>query len=95
MAQSQSDLAARLGAAPARFLDQFEELRMNLSSEQLIAEAIEINHASIGKEKTLERYRDHLVHFSHYLASAHGTQLVASTFVSSWVTLRSRAGTAP
>lgn len=45
---------------------------MNLSDEQLIAEAIEINHASIGKAATLERYQDHLVHFSHYLASAHG-----------------------
>jgi integrase len=68
----QKDLAAQLGSAPARFLDQFEELRMDLSNEQLIAEAIEINHAGIGKTKTLERYEDHLVHFSQYLASAHG-----------------------
>ena len=45
---------------------------MSLSNEQLIAEAIEINHAGIGKEKSLERYRDHLTHFDHYLASAHG-----------------------
>ena len=45
---------------------------MNLSDEQLIAEAIEINHAGVGKDKTLERYEDHLVHFSHYLASKHG-----------------------
>ena len=45
---------------------------MNLSDEQLIAEAIEINHAGVGKTGTLERYQDHLVHFSHYLASAHG-----------------------
>ncbi len=46
---------------------------MELSNEQLIVEAIEINHAGIGKDKTLERYRDHLVHFSHYLASVHGS----------------------
>ncbi len=63
---------AQLDSAPARFLDQFEELRVELSNEQLIAEAIEINHAGIGKDKTLERYRDHLIHFSHYLASVHG-----------------------
>jgi integrase len=62
----------QLDSAPARFLDQIEELRMELSNEQLIAEAIEINHAGIGKEKTLERYRDHIVHYSHYLASVHG-----------------------
>lgn len=45
---------------------------MKLSNEQLIAEAIEINHVGVGKEKTLERYRTHLVHFAKYLASAHG-----------------------
>lgn len=45
---------------------------MALSNEQLIAEAIEINHAGIGKEQTLKRYRDHLSHFSQYLASVHG-----------------------
>lgn len=45
---------------------------MHLSDEQLIAEATEINHAGIGKTKTLERYEDHLVHYSQYLASAHG-----------------------
>lgn len=45
---------------------------MELSNEQLIAEAIEINHAGVGKEKTLERYQDHLVHYDHYLASVHG-----------------------
>ncbi len=44
---------------------------MDLSNEQLIAEAIEINHAGVGKEKTLERYRDHLVHYDHYLVSVH------------------------
>lgn len=33
------------------FLDRFEELRMELSNEQLIAEAIEINHAGTGKER--------------------------------------------
>lgn len=44
---------------------------MNLSDDQLIAEAIAINHGDI-KEKTAARYEDHLVHFSQYLASAHG-----------------------
>ena len=44
---------------------------MDLSNEQLIAEAIEINHSGVGKQKTLDRYRDHLVHFSRYLASVH------------------------
>jgi hypothetical protein len=62
----------KLDSAPALFLDKFEELRMELSDEQLIADAIEINHAGIGKDLTLERYRDHLIHHSHYLASAHG-----------------------
>jgi integrase len=62
----------KLDAAPALLLDVFEELRMDLANEQLIAESIEINHASIGKPKTLERYRKHLVHFSQYLASVHG-----------------------
>jgi hypothetical protein len=65
-AQRSPDLAA----APARFLDQSEELRMDLSNEQLICEAVECNHAGVGGS-TLERYRDHLVHFAHYLASVH------------------------
>jgi len=68
MAQS----SASHDSAPARFLDQIEEQRMDLSDEQLVAEAIEINHAGVGKDKTLERYQDHLVHFSQYLASVHG-----------------------
>lgn len=45
---------------------------MEMSNEQLIHESIEINHAKVGKDKTLARYRDHLVHYSQYLASAHG-----------------------
>jgi integrase len=64
--------ATRHREAPAVLLDQFEEQRMHLSDETLIAEAIEVNHAGVGKDKTLDRYRDHLVHFSQYLASAHG-----------------------
>lgn len=72
MTNAQKQDSAQLDSAPARFLDQFEELRMDLSNEQLIADAIEINHAGIGKDATLERYRDHLVHFDHYLASVHG-----------------------
>lgn len=42
---------------------------MELSDQQLIAEAIEANHAGVGKERTLDRYRGHLVHYSQYLAS--------------------------
>jgi hypothetical protein len=61
---------AELEAAPARFLDQSEELRMGLTNEQLICEAVECNHAGVGIS-TLERYREHLVHFSQYLASVH------------------------
>jgi site-specific recombinase XerD len=59
-------------AAPAQFLDRFEELRMELSDQQLIAEAIETNHAGIREDQTLDRYRDHLVHYSHYLGSVFG-----------------------
>jgi integrase len=59
----------RLDAAPAQFLDEFEEMRMNLSNDQLVAEAIEVNHRGVGDEKTLERYRGHLIHFGAYLAS--------------------------
>jgi integrase len=62
-------------SAPASFLDQFEELRMELSNEQLIAEAVEVNHAGVRQESTRERYRDHLVHFSQYLASVFGVSL--------------------
>jgi hypothetical protein len=59
-----------LEAAPAQFLDQSEELRMGLSNEQLICEAVECNHAEVGRS-TLDRYQDHLVHFAQYLASVH------------------------
>jgi len=45
---------------------------MELSDQQLIAEAIETNHAGVAKERTLDRYRDHLVHYSDYLASVFG-----------------------
>jgi hypothetical protein len=72
MTNAQKVTTAQLDAAPARFLDQFEEPRMELSNEQLIAEAIEIDHAGVGKETTLERYRNHLVHYDHYVASVHG-----------------------
>lgn len=66
----QAKRTAVLDAAPARFLDQSEELRMELSNEQLICEAVECNHAGVGSS-TLERYRDHLSHFAQYLASVH------------------------
>jgi integrase len=71
MAARQNVHLAEVESAPARFLDQFEELRMDLTNEQLIAEAIEVNHAGIS-DKSLRRYEDHLVHFGQYLASAHG-----------------------
>lgn len=45
---------------------------MELSDQQLIAEAIETNHVGVRKDRTLDRYRDHLVHYSHYLASVFG-----------------------
>lgn len=48
---------------------------MELSDEQLIAEAILVNHASVGKEATREEYRGFLIHFSQYLASVHGESL--------------------
>lgn len=44
---------------------------MDLSNEQLIYEAISINHRQVGDEGTRERYRGHLEHFSQYLASVH------------------------
>ena len=50
---------------------------MGLSNEQLIYEAIECNHAGVGSS-TLERYRDHLVHFAHYLASVHASDFYSA-----------------
>jgi integrase len=77
MSSSDGNALGHLDSAPGRFLDESEELRMELSDEQLIAEAIEINHAGIA-ERTLERYSDHLVHFSMYLASAHAVTFYAA-----------------
>lgn len=65
-----TQLAPESAGAPARLLDEIEEKRMELTNDQLIAEAVEINHAGV-KEKTYERYRDHLEHFAQYLASVH------------------------
>jgi site-specific recombinase XerD len=48
---------------------------MELTDHQLIAEAVLINHASVGKEETREEYRRYLQHFSQYLASAHDENL--------------------
>gem|GEM_PF-3188548 len=45
---------------------------MGPPNEQLIHEAVECNHAGVGVT-TLERYRDHLVHFAQYLASVHAS----------------------
>jgi hypothetical protein len=60
-----------IASAPARLLDEIEEKRMELSNDQLIAEATEINHAGVN-DRTVRRYGDHLVHFGQYLASAQG-----------------------
>ncbi|HTT95487.1 MAG TPA: hypothetical protein VMF55_12505 [Solirubrobacterales bacterium] len=60
-----------IDSAPARLLDEIEEKRMELSNDQLIAEAIEIDHAGVN-DRTVRRYGDHLVHFGQYLASAQG-----------------------
>jgi integrase len=45
---------------------------MDLTDEQLIAEAVAVNHAQVGKVKTLDRYAQHLGHLSEYLHSVHG-----------------------
>lgn len=59
-------------AAPARGLDHFEDLRLNLSDQDLIHEAVAVDHAQVNNEGTLARYTGHLDHFAVYLASAHG-----------------------
>jgi hypothetical protein len=64
----------KLDAAPAAFHDRAEELRMGLSNEQLIHEAVECNHAGVGPT-TIKKYEGHLVHFSQYLASVHRSDL--------------------
>lgn len=53
MAEIEIDSATRLEEAPARFLDRFEELRMKLSTQQLIDEAIEINYARWARRRRL------------------------------------------
>lgn len=50
-------------------LAQLAELRMSVPDAQLIEEAVAINHARVD-EKTASRYRDHLLHFAGYLATA-------------------------
>ena len=56
--------------APARFLDEAEELRMGLTDEQLIAAAVECNHAAIGPT-TARALPGPLGPLRQYLASAH------------------------
>ena len=71
---------------------------MGLSNEQLIHEAVECNHAGVGAT-TLERYRDHLVHFAQYLASVTRLRLLRSEQEAGpalhGATWRSRADRAP
>ena len=57
-------------AAPARCLDREDELRMNLTNQQIIAEAIAINHPQIN-EKTLKGYKLQIEHFDEYITSVH------------------------
>lgn len=44
---------------------------MDLSDGQLIAEAMLVNHAEVGKSDTLKEYRRLLEHFSEYLGSGY------------------------
>ncbi|HYQ78811.1 MAG TPA: tyrosine-type recombinase/integrase [Solirubrobacterales bacterium] len=68
-------LAGAAGSTSSRFLDLYEELRMELTDKQLIAEAILVNHAGVGKEETREEYRGFIEHFSQYIQSVHGKTL--------------------
>jgi hypothetical protein len=56
VAAHQDKKLAEFEEAPARFLDQLEELGMDLSNEDLISAAVKVNHAKITG-KTLERSR--------------------------------------
>ncbi len=60
-----------IATTPARLLDLIEEKRMDLTNDQLIAEAIEINHGGVN-DKTRRRYEDHLWHFAQFLAGVQG-----------------------
>lgn len=72
VASSTVRLRRRIAEAPALALDHAElggELMP--SAQQLVSEAVAINHAGVNARATLDRYRDHLDHFIAYLASAH------------------------
>jgi hypothetical protein len=43
------DKPSGIASTPAWFLDRSEELRMQVSDEKLIAEAVEVNHAKVSK----------------------------------------------
>lgn len=63
----------QVGSARLRYRDRLgERLRLGLSDDQLIAEAILVNHADIEGTKTLDDYRRCLVLFSEYLRSPFG-----------------------
>lgn len=65
-------------SAPPGFSVNLRSQELKLSNDQLIAEALEINHAGVGRQKTLDRYEDHLVHFSQYLASTQGADFYSA-----------------
>src|SRR4051812_43496172 len=56
-----------LSEAPGLALDESELRDMSGTNPQAIEEALAVNHAQISKQKTLDRYRDHLRHFDEYL----------------------------
>jgi integrase len=70
---------------------------MDLSNEQLIEEAVAVNHRQV-KLRTVEKYETYLEHFSSYLRSAHGVTFYKAqrkhivTFVSH---LQQRGGPSP
>lgn len=51
---------------------------MTRRSHSLIAEAVAVNHAQVGKQETLDRYRDHLEHYDAYLVSVSGVTATAA-----------------
>lgn len=71
-------LARRVRSAPGLAVEVAKDQAVNLRNPSLIAEAVAVNHAQIGKAKTLARYADHLEHYDAYLSSAHGTSMVAA-----------------
>lgn len=68
----------RIAAAPSLALDALERDRMTRRSQNLITEAVAVNHARVGKQDTLDRYREHLDHFDAYLVSVSGVTITTA-----------------